>query len=292
MVKVYIIAEIGSTHDGSIGNAIEMVKLWASLGADAAKFQDHRFEEVDQYQQHPNPRVWNETRADYYRRTEFAVWQWNILAAACKKQGVDFIVSPFSVEAAREQADRVTAFKVASGQVTNLELLRTLRELGKPVHLSTGMTTQREWLNAVEVLGPQLLASLMLCTSEYPCAPEHVGLNWFSELPMRDLWQLDVNVLPGDDDKDALRLGFSDHTMGYAASLAAITLGARVIERHVTPSRHLYGSDAAHSLEPDEFRRFVRDVRDLEVMLANPVDKDELVKTEAMQKMRSVFLAT
>lgn len=271
MSKVYLIAEAGSVCDGSLGNMLELVKLVADAGFDAFKGQDHRWERFDS-RMHPNQRVgaWEESRGRYYERTAFDAGDWNMIAAKCRDCGVDFIVSPFSVEAAKEQADRVTAFKVASGQVTNLELLRTLREIGKPAHLSSGMSTVDETAAALDILRPHV-ASVMQCTSEYPCPPERVGLNAIVD------W--------------CLPRGFSDHTMGMAASLAAITLGARVVERHVTPSRHLYGSDAAHSLEPDEFRQFVREVRELERMLANPVDKDALVKTPEMQRMREVFLA-
>lgn len=266
MTHVTIIAEVGSVHDGSIGNAIEMVKLWADCGADAAKFQDHRFEEVDQDQQHPNPRVWNETRDDYYRRTEFAVWQWNILAAACKKRGVDFIVSPFSVEAAKEQADRATAFKVASGQLGNVALLAALRDIGKSVYMSSGMTTTAETFAAAEALGPAL-KYIMVCNSEYPSPPEHWSLR---------------DVGPGT--------GYSDHSCGIVAPMLAAWQGASAIEVHVTPSRYLYGSDAGHSLEPPEFRQLVAGIRQIEVARASNLTRDEIIKTPEMQRMREVFL--
>jgi sialic acid synthase SpsE len=264
-VGTYIIAEIGSTHDGSFGNAVQCIRLFAGCGAHAIKFQDHRWEPVHPDQDHPNPHV-REKRRAYYERIAFTPEQWGELALECKQSNVHFIVSPFSVQAVKEQTS-VDAFKVASGQVTNIPLLEAIRETGKPVYLSGGMSGMAESVAACEVL-PRVV--YMHCTSEYPCLPEHVGLNNFTR---------------------AVAMGFSDHTMGFAASLAAITLGVRVVERHVTLSRELYGSDAAHSLEPDEFRRFVNEVLDLDRMLANPVNKDKLVETPQMQRMRDVFLA-
>ena len=264
-MSVYLIAECGSTSDGSLGNALEMVRLWAGYGADAVKFQDHRWEHVPVDQPHPNTRV-RETRREYYERTSFMEFEWDQIAAACRGYRVDLIVSPFSVEAANSHQERVSKFKVASGQVTNEKLLARLSGLGKPVLLSTGMTTADENQAAVAILG-NALECVLVCTSEYPCLPRHVGLNRLGS---------------------RTRFGLSDHTMGMAASLAAVALGATVIERHVTPSRELYGSDAAHSLEPHEFQAFERELRDLEEMLANPVDNAEAVKR--MAKTREVFL--
>lgn len=278
MQRVEIIAEVGSTHDGSIGNALEMVRLWADCGADTVKFQDHRWQRVTGA--HPNPRV-TEQRRDYYNRTAFCDAEWDRIRAACDEHGVRLMVSPFSVQAAKEQGKRAHALKVASGEVTNLALLEAMRETGLPVYLSSGMSPRPEVQRAVAVLGStplvsstgcRALACVMHCTSEYPCRPESVGLSWFRDEP-------DISAA----------IGFSDHTMGFAASLGAIALGATVIERHVTPSRELYGSDAAHSLEPDEFRRFVREVRELEQMLGD-YDKDAAVRSPEIQRMRRVFM--
>ena len=275
----YIIAEIGSTHDGSIGNALRMVETFAELGADAVKFQCHTGQVVPD-EKHPSVRVLSESRRAYYERTAFDAEQWWGLATAAKGCGVDFIVSPFSVQAVELLADLVDAWKIASGEVTNTALLEAVAATGKPVHVSSGMTSDDETWKAVEVFTrSRSLASVMLCTSQYPCAPENVCLQTLTRWKLTREW-----------DPPQYRWGFSDHTMGMAASLAAITLGATVIERHVTLSRRMYGSDAAHSLEPDEFARFVREVRELDRMLASPVDKDELVNTPEIRRMREVFL--
>jgi N-acetylneuraminate synthase len=169
---------------------------------------------------------------------------------------------------------------VASGQVTNLPMLEAIGKTGRRVFVSCGMGTRLEEAQACEALGglERSDIALMQCTSAYPVPPEQVGLNI---------------VKTGAAHRHAKNLGpmgFSDHTLGFAASLAAIALGATVIERHICFDRRGYGTDARHSLTLDEFARFVKEVRDLDVMLANPVDKDALVASPEMQRMRAAFL--
>jgi N-acetylneuraminate synthase len=263
----YIIAEAGSTHDGSLGNCLKLMEECAKVGADAFKLQCHNGERIK------GDPPWftgvGEQRGDYLKRTSFTQEQWREIREAATFWNVQLIVSPFSVEAVRLLEELpVDAYKVASGQVTNLPMLEAIKATGRRTILSTGMTTSAENLAAIQLLQPW---ATLHCTSEYPCRPEHVGLN---ELRV---W--------GQD-----RFGLSDHTLGFAASLAAIALGATVIERHVCFDRRGYGTDARHSLTLDEFARFVKEVRELDVMLANPVDKDALCQTPELQAMRRAFL--
>ena len=265
----YIIAEAGSVHDGSLGAALRLMEECKTAGADAFKLQAHNGERVK-----GDPPWFNswEQRGDYLKRTSFDLAQWRIIRDRATTYGIDLIVSPFSVEAVALLGELpVDAYKIASGQVTNLDLLEAVKATGRKVYLSSGMTTLAETVSAVAFLsmGTAGPPCLMHCTSAYPCQPEQVGLN----------------MMHG-----SAFTGLSDHTLGFAASLAAIALGATVIERHVCFDRRGYGSDCSHSLTLDEFARFVREVRDLDVMLANPVDKDELVKTPQLQAMRAAFL--
>ncbi len=274
----YIIAEIGSTHDGSIGNALRMIEVFAGLGADCIKFQCHAGQGLDPEQLHPSPNV-HELRGRYYQRIDWGTNRWVYVKHMCRALEVDFMVSPFSVPAVQllNESPPPDSWKIASGEVTNIPLLEAVKATGKDVYLSSGMTTGDELSVAANALeSPHSKLYVLHCTSEYPCAPERVGLNMLWSLREQYPW--------------AASVGLSDHTLGLAASLAAITLGATVIERHVTLSRRMYGSDAAHSLEPDEFAQFVREVRELDRMLASPVDKDALVQTPEIQKMREVFL--
>ena len=279
----YIIAEAGSVPDGSAGSAVRLMQECHAAGADAFKLQCHTGEKVKG--DPPWFKGW-ELRGDYLKRTEFSLANWRFIREHAILLGIDLIVSPFSVEAvALLEELPVDAYKIASGQVTNLAMLAHVAHTGRPVYLSSGMSDEGEVEEAWEALHPNAHTTpgpitLMQCTSSYPCPPESVGLNVLQE------WRR-ARTSPS---MYCQRIGLSDHTLGFAASLAAITLGATVIERHVCFDRRGYGTDCAHSLTLDEFARFVRDVRELDVMLANPVDKDTLCQTSEIQKMRNCFL--
>jgi N-acetylneuraminate synthase len=266
-VSVYVIAELGSTHEGSLGNCLKLIEHCARAGADAVKLQDHRGERI---KADPPWFKGHESRAAYLQRTSFDENGWRLIRATATACGVDLVASPFSVEAVRLLEDvPVDAYKIASGQVTNVPMLEAVRATGKRVFLSSGMTTDAESIAAWEALGGQNRTGLvaMHCTSEYPCPPERVGLNYCRE-----------------------GTGFSDHTMGMAATLAAVDRGCVAVERHVGFHRGMYGSDAAHSLTVEELAVLVREIRALETMLANPTDKDAMVKSDGMRKMREAFL--
>jgi N,N'-diacetyllegionaminate synthase len=166
----------------------------------------------------------------------------------------------------------VARYKVPSGEVTNLPLLEAIAETGKPVLISSGMSAWAELDEAVEtVLRRHREVTVLQCTSAYPCPYEDVGLNAMVEM----------------GERYGLPTGLSDHTLTPYASLAAVALGAAVIEKHLTFSRRMYGSDAAHSMEPGEFMDLVRGIRAVEVMRTSRVDKTAMA--ERLQDMKAVF---
>jgi N,N'-diacetyllegionaminate synthase len=188
---------------------------------------------------------------------------------ACDRAEIEFLCSVFSVEAVeRLEQVGVRRYKIGSGEVTNLELVRRVAATGKPVLLTSGMSSWAELDAAVAAAGNDV--TVLQCTSSYPTPPDRVGLNVLAEL--RERYGKPV--------------GFSDHTLGNYAAFAAVTLGAVVVEKHFTLSKDLYGPDAAFASEPDEFEDLVGGIRDIEEMLANPVDKDDL---EALAEMKLVF---
>ncbi len=271
MPSTYIIAEIGSVHDGSFGNALKLIEAASRCGADAVKFQTH-IPEAETLRDAPSPGYFSaEPRFEYFRRTGFSIDQWQELSVHCEKQGVGFLSSPFSLEAVDllERVD-VAAYKIPSGEVTNLPLLDCVAATGKPVYLSSGMSDWKELDTAVATLRKGGPITVLQCTSAYPCPDERVGLNVLAEMARR--WNLPV--------------GLSDHTNGIAAGIAAAALGASVIEKHFTFSRLMYGSDAANATEPEDFRLFCASVKGVAAMLANPVDKDDLT---AYREMKRVF---
>jgi N-acetylneuraminate synthase len=268
MSAVNVIAEVGMTHDGSLGHAIRMAETAAECGVDAVKFQLHDAE-AETTRGAPSPPYFkHETRWEYFQRTAFTDDQWAELKQACENAGVEFLCSVFSVEAvARLERIGVGRYKIGSGEVTNLELVREAAWTGKPVLLTSGMSSWEELNAAVAAAGDDV--TVLQCTSQYPTPPERVGLNVFAEL--RERYGKPV--------------GFSDHTLGNVAALAAVTLGATVVEKHFTLSRDMYGPDARFATEPAEFEELVDGIRELETMLANPIDKDDLAPVAEMKEV-------
>ena len=255
-----IIAEIGSVHDGSFGNALRLIDAAVDAGADTVKFQTH-VAEAESLPNAPAPAYFSdEPRVEYFKRTSFTPKQWKQLARHAESCGINFLSSPFAEEAVDLLEDiGVTAYKVPSGEVTNVPLLERIAATGKPVLLSSGVSDWTELDRAVDVIKTRSDLTVMQCTSAYPCPPEKVGLNVIGELRRRY----------------GLPVGFSDHTLGFAAPFAAAALGATVIEKHFTFSRLMYGSDAKHSMEPADFRVLSSGLREIWRMNAAPVDKSD-----------------
>jgi N,N'-diacetyllegionaminate synthase len=274
MKKVRIIAEIGNTHEGSLGLAKCFLKAAAECGVDAVKLQTHIFE-AESLPNAPNPPYFkDESRQQYFERTAFTLDQYRILKKYCEEElGVEFLSSPFSLEAIDLlEALEVKTYKIPSGEVNNIPLLEKVAATGKLVLLSSGMSSWSELDDAVGVFREaKALGNLTLlqCTSEYPCPPEQAGLNVMME--MRERYGIDV--------------GYSDHTLGIAVPLTAAILGATVVEKHFTLSRKMYGSDAKNSTEPEEFRHLVQSIRDAEKALNSKITKDEKVKSLGQMKL-------
>ena len=258
----YIIAEIGSVHDGSLGNAKKLVKLAKSVGANCVKFQMHLADLESKFDA-PSPTFFDEeSRYEYFNRTSFSFDQWSQLKIYAEKEGIDFLISPFSIEAVQIiRSLGIYDFKIPSGELSNVMLLREVAKNYNKVFLSTGMSDMKEIDSAIKVFGENLNnLILMQCTSLYPCPLEKVG----------------INVLDEFSEIYGLQTGFSDHTRGMSAAILALAKGAKVIEKHLTFSRNMYGSDAWNALEPLEFEQFCREIRDCSKILNSPVDKNDL----------------
>jgi len=271
--KVLIIAEIGSVHDGSFGSALKLIELAKECGANVVKFQTH-IAEAETLQDAPVPSFFKgEPRYEYFKRTGFSLKQWKELKAKCGELKIEFLSSPFSIEAV-ELLEKVGVkrYKVPSGEMTNLPMLEVIAKTKKPVLLSSGMSTWKELNEAVDTIQKvHNDITVLQCTSEYPCTYENVGLNVMLE--MKERYNLPV--------------GLSDHTLTNYSVFTAVALGASVIEKHLTFSRNMYGSDAKHSLEPKEFKDLVQGIRAIEIILSTKVDKNEI--TKRMSEMKEVF---
>lgn len=271
MVK--IIAEIGMNHDGSIGQAKAFIKAAVACGVDAVKFQTH-IADAETLLNAPRPKYFqDESRYDYFKRTAFNLEQHKELRRFSEELKVEFISSPFSIEAIDLLVETgVSTFKIPSGEVANLPYLRYMAQFGKEILLSTGMSSLEEIDLAFHALNQNGSKVIVLqCTSEYPCPPEKAGLNNLKLF--RDRYHCSV--------------GFSDHTLGSAAAVVSVALGAVVVEKHFTVSNELYGPDAKFSANPDDMRKLVNDVRAAEKLITSSVDKD--IECRELKDMKITF---
>jgi N-acetylneuraminate synthase len=276
-----VIAEVAQSHDGSLGLAHAFIDAVARTGADAIKFQTHiaaaESTPAEPWRVPVGPQ--DASRYEYWRRMEFSADEWDGLARHAEDAGLVFLSSPFSPEAV-ELLDRLdgrgmAAWKVASGEVSNLPLLRQMAQTGKPVLLSSGMSPWEELDRAVEAVreagGPGALAALFQTTSAYPCPPERLGLNVLGEIASRY----------------GCPAGLSDHSGTIFPALAATTLGARAIEVHVTLSREMFGPDVPASVTTAELAELVRGAGFVAEAMAHPVDKDAMARE--MEPLRRLF---
>ena len=271
MKKLKIIAEIGSVHDGSLGNAIKLIELARECGAHAVKFQTH-IPEHESLKNAPSPTYFNnESRFNYFKRTAFQLKEWKILRDVCIQNQVELVSSPFSHQAVDLLMNvGLETLKIASGEVSNVPLLEYIAGLDVKVILSSGMSDWTELDRAFEIFSDKSKLTVMQCSSMYPCNDFNVGINIIQEFSNR--YQCEY--------------GFSDHTMTTAASIGAVCFGATVIEKHITFSRKMYGSDAPNAMEPSEFGYFCSELNRIQNILNSPVDKNDL---HQYQNMREVF---
>ncbi len=257
-----IIAEIAQAHDGSLGTAHAYIDAVAAAGAEAIKFQTHiaAAESTPQERFRVQHFPQDESRYDYWMRMEFSAEQWAGLAEHAREKGLIFLSTPFSMAAVELlQAMDVPAWKIGSGEVDNIPMLENIAQTGKPVLLSSGLSTWSELDQAVATLKVHSTPFAMLqCTSSYPCSPQDLGLNAMAEMKQR------YNC----------PVGLSDHSGNIYASMAAISLGAHLIELHTVFSRDCFGPDVASSVTMNELKQVVEGVRFIQTALQNPLIKD------------------
>jgi N,N'-diacetyllegionaminate synthase len=272
----YIIAEIGNTHEGSLQLAKKFADAASYCGVDCVKFQAHYFDEESLIHA-PNPPYFkDETRKTYFDRTSFNLEQWTELRRYVEDDlNLDFMCSPFSVYAIEILKNAgVKNFKVASGEVSNIPLLEKLANIPGSIFLSSGMSSYNEIDKAINVLNKSSSSDKILfqCTSEYPCKIENVGLN---------IIKVFLDKYPN------WKIGLSDHTLSSTAAILSLSIGASVFEKHLTLSNMMYGSDAKNSLEPNDFKMYVENIREAELCLRSSVDKDKLIYN--LQNMKNTF---
>ena len=266
-MNIFIIAEAGVNHNGSIKRALDMVGTAAECGADAVKFQTFIAEEEisklapkAEYQKQTTDGT--ESQLDMVKKLELNKNDHLTLIESCARYDIEFMSSAFDPYSIRllDQLN-IERMKIPSGEITNFPYLQQLGRCGKPVILSTGMATMDEIENALKVLEdagtPNNNVTLLHCNTEYPTPMEDVNLR--AMLSIRD--------------KLGVAVGYSDHTLGIEVPIAAVAFGATVIEKHFTLDRSMPGPDHAASLEPDELKKMVIAIRNIEKALGDGVKK-------------------
>lgn len=279
----FVIAEAGSNHNRDFNQALKLIDVAVEAGADAVKFQTYSAEKIYSkktpkmsYLKKACPRLRSgkglakedESVYDLIKRIEIPRKWHKDLADYCAGKGVVFLSTPFDLQAVDELEEvGMLAYKIASFEITHLPLLEHAARTGKPLILSTGMADLSDIEAALEVIYRQgnQNVGLLHCAINYP--PKYEDLNLRAMETMRQAFQVPV--------------GFSDHTLGIISAIAAVALGASVIEKHYTLDRKLPGPDHPFALEPDELKAMVQAIRDTEAALGSPIKKH----TEAEEEM-------
>lgn len=273
--KIQIVAEIGQSHEGSLGLLHSYIDAVAETGADVIKFQMHIADAESS--QHEEFRVKfsyvDKTRYDYWKRMEFTEGQWKEIKNHCEKKGLEFLCSPFSIAAVNILEEiGVKRYKIGAGEITNFLLLEKIANTGKEIIISSGMSDFNELDEVVGFLKPfKNKLTILQCTTKYPTLPEDIGLNVIPELKKR---------------YKNCAIGFSDHSGAIYSGLAAAAVGAELIEVHVVFDRRMFGPDSSSSLTIGDLKKLVEGVRFIRIARSHEVDKTD---SRGFQNLRNMF---
>ena len=271
---VFIAAELGINHNGDVEIAKQLIDVAVEAGCDAVKFQKRTIEVVYSKEELQKPREspWGTTFEEQKRGLEFGQEEYQLIDEYCRAKNILWFASCWD----EDSVDFIDPFdppcyKIASASLTDDNLLKHTRSKGKPILLSTGMSTLEQIHHAVDILGEEELI-LLHCTSTYPSKLEELNLNVITTLKQ----------------EFSCPIGYSGHEIGVSSSIVAAVLGACMVERHLTLDRAMYGSDQAASLEPQGMKKLVRDIRELPTILGD--GKKRVYKSELpiIQKLRRV----
>ncbi|MDC1328940.1 N-acetylneuraminate synthase family protein [Pseudomonadales bacterium] len=275
--KPFIIAEVAQSHDGSLGQAMAFIDIAASCGADAIKFQTHIASEES-----TPAEPWrikfshqDQSRYEYWQRMSFPQEWWSLLKDHAEDKGLVFLSSPFSVKAVGWLEDiGMDAWKIASGEVYNEELIDRIEKSGKPIIISSGLSDlSKSKALAERFLAKNIDVSVLHCTTMYPTPPEEVGLNVL-EVMQKDL-------------PNRVVVGLSDHSGTVVPSIVSAYLGAAIFEVHLTMHKKMFGPDVPASLDPNEFSELVRGVHFAVKMQQSEVQKPD--QLSQLSDIKSIF---
>lgn len=287
MNKVYIIAEAGVNHNGDVKIAKKMIDAAVNAGVDAVKFQTFKashlccsFAQKAEYQK-KNVKKKQETQLEMLKKLELDDDGHKSLISYCKSRGIIFLSSPFDLQSIDLLSSlEMEIFKIPSGEITNLPYLEKIGSLKKKIILSTGMADMEEIKFAVDLLIKQGTSmkdiSLLHCCSEYPAPFPEVNLNVMKSMS---------EAFPG------IKIGYSDHTIGIEIPIAAVAMGAKIIEKHFTLDRKMKGPDHAASIEPVELQGMVCAIRNIEMAMGDGMKKAGSMEVKNRKLVRKSIVA-
>lgn len=274
----FVIAEVGSNHNRDFNQALNLIDVAVEAGADAVKFQTYSAEHLYSKNTFKINTKAKESIWDIIKRIEMPSHWHSDLAEYCAKKEIIFLSTPFDIQAVDQlEGINMPAYKIASFEIVHLPLLTYIAKTGKPIILSTGMADLADIEAALEVIYQQGNKDVILlhCVVNYP--PQYADLNLRAMKTIRQAFQLHV--------------GFSDHTLGITSDIAAVALGACIIEKHFTLDRDLSGPDHPFALEPDELKAMIQAIRDTEKALGSPIKKPTMAEKETHQSGRRSLVA-
>ena len=272
----YIIAEIGINHNGDIELAKQLIKIAKDSGCDAVKFQKRNPDVCVPEKQKSVMREtpWGYiTYLDYKYKVEFEKKEYDIIDKYCKQLNIHWFASPWDVDSVQflSQYD-LPALKVPSASLNDTDLLLAMKKTKSPIIISTGMSTQQEVDDAVNLLSDTQLA-ILHCVSTYPTPPEELNLN-----VLKTFQKNYPNLI----------VGYSGHETGLSTTYAAVALGAKIVERHITLDRAMWGTDHSASIEPQGLKTLVSNIRDIEVAMGDGIKNITAGELPIREKLRRV----
>ena len=272
--NTFFIAEIGINHNGDINNALRLIESAKLAGCDAVKFQKRTPELAIPKKQWDVIRdtPWGKIRyLDYKKKIEFGLKEFKIIDKFCKKIGIIWTASCWDIPSIDFiEKFRVKFHKLPSACLTDLSLLKKLKKTNKPIIISTGMSTEKQIQKAVDILSQKNLA-ILHCNSSYPAQNNELNLRYIERLKSKFKKSI---------------IGYSGHEMNLSSSVAAVVLGAKIIERHITLDKTMWGTDQQASIEPLGFARLIKDVKTVEDSLGKPIKIVYPSEIKVMKKLR------
>ena len=282
--KVFIIAEAGVNHNGSLDLAYQLIDVAKDAEADAVKFQTFKAENVvsklaDKAEYQKKTTGSDQSQLEMIKKLEISFEDFVKLKKYCDKKEIMFLSTPFDYQSIDFLYDLVDIYKIPSGEIINYPYLKHIADKNKSIIMSTGMANLgeiEEAINTIREVNLKVKISLLHCTTNYPTPYEEVNLKAMQTLAV-------AFKLP---------VGYSDHTLGIEVPVAAVAMGAKVIEKHFTLDKNLPGPDHKASLEPDELKGMVKAIRNIEVALGDGIKKPNKSEIEIMKVARKSLIAT